>query len=71
MQFVEEFEISVRCPICGEYHSVFVEKADYWKWIKNNLHVQGVFPYLSAEEREILISGTCPDCWNRMFKEAI
>jgi hypothetical protein len=30
-------------------------------------HAQSAFPYLSAAEREFLISGICPNCWDLMF----
>ena len=29
--------------------------------------IQDALPYLSASEREMLISGTCDDCWQKMF----
>lgn len=70
MKFNEEFEISVCCPICGEYHSIFVERVDYWSWVRGK-SPQNAFPYLNDSEREIVISGICSDCWNKMFKEAI
>lgn len=70
MEFKEKFEVSVRCPICGEYHSIFVERSDFYTWARGK-HPQDVFPYLSADEREILISGICPSCWDKEFKEAI
>lgn len=66
MKFNNEFEISVRCPMCGEYHSVYVEKADYFSWVKGK-SPQDAFPYLNADDREILISGICPSCWNEIF----
>jgi hypothetical protein len=31
-------------------------------------YVQDAFPYLSAPEREQLISGTHPKCWDEMFE---
>ena len=67
MNFKEEFEISVRCPNCGEYYSIYVEKEDYWKWVRNEGYVQDIFHYLRPEEREILISGLCPTCWKKTF----
>ena len=70
MNFKEEFEVSVRCPICGEYHSVFVERMDFYAWAKGK-SPQLAFPYLSDEEREIVISGICQSCWQKEFKEAI
>ena len=29
--------------------------------------IQNALPELTADERELLISGTCPSCWDRMF----
>lgn len=54
------------CPFCGEYHEVMVSEADYAAWQGGEL-VQNAFPYLSADEREILISGVCPKCWAETF----
>ena len=50
------------CPFCGEYHEVMVSEADYAAWQGGEL-AQDAFPYLTADEREILISGICPKCW--------
>jgi hypothetical protein len=30
--------------------------------------IQDVFPELNADEREFMISGTHPACWDEMFK---
>ena len=70
MDFKEKFEISVLCPICQKEHSVYVEKADYYRWLRGT-HVQNAFSYLSAADREILIRGTCSECWDNMFKEVV
>lgn len=58
--------LTCACPFCGGSHEVLVYEADYYNWINGQL-AQEAFPYLSAEEREMLISGICPDCWNWMF----
>jgi len=54
------------CPFCGKAHEIEVNEIDYLDWQDGEL-VQNVFPYLSADEREMLISGICPDCWDKMF----
>ncbi len=59
-------EILRSCPICGENHAVVVNVDDYINWKHGEL-AQDAFPYLSADEREILISGICPNCWDSMF----
>ena len=62
----KEVCIVTRCPFCGRGNEVEVNEEDYWDWIDDTL-VQVAFPYLSAEEREMLISGICPTCWDKMF----
>lgn len=59
--------VETRCPICGEYSIITVDKEDYLAWQKGDLLAQDAFPYLNVEDREMLISGICPDCWERMF----
>ena len=29
--------------------------------------IQNALPELNADQRELLISGTCPTCWDEMF----
>lgn len=60
--------ISTNCPLCGTESTVFVEKEDMDKWDEGAL-VQNAFPYLTAGEREVLISGVCTPCWDRSFGE--
>ena len=61
------FTINTRCPFCGKTTPVQIRRvADYYAW-QNGEHAQDAFPYLSASERELLISGICPSCWDNMF----
>lgn len=32
-------------------------------------HIQEVFPYLTTDEREFLLTGMTPEEWNRLFGE--
>lgn len=68
MKFEDSVLVGKVCPICHELHQVEVSEADYNTWSDGTL-VQDAFPYLSAEEREILVSGICPDCWDSMFSD--
>ena len=43
---------------------VHVEDVTAWE---NGELIQNAMPYLSADEREVLISGTCGPCFDRMF----
>lgn len=62
----EEVEILTKCPICGEEKKIYVNFEDWIDWTSGT-SVQVAFPYLSADEREQIISGICPTCWARMF----
>jgi hypothetical protein len=61
-------ELNVRCELCRTWHALVVTHADKQDWI-NGKHVQDAFPYLSAEQRELLISRVCPKCFDKLFKE--
>lgn len=63
------FVINTTCSFCGKDYPVqFRRVADYNAW-QNDKHAQDAFPYLSADEREMLISGICPKCWADAFNE--
>ena len=55
------------CPFCGKENEINVNMIDYWEWENEGKLAQQAFPYLSANEREALISGICPSCWDKMF----
>lgn len=59
-------EVLLICPFCGDEHFVTVEMEDYLAWQEGEL-AQNAFPYLSATEREQLISHICPECQEKIF----
>lgn len=61
-----DMNIECVCPKCGAINLVTVCSDDYVAWLEGK-HAQDAFPYLSAYERETLISGFCLDCWNHIF----
>ena len=61
-----KMEIYTSCPFCGKEAHVAVESADFEAW-QNGALIQDVMWYLTPEERETLISGICPSCWDKMF----
>lgn len=65
----KEITVVTVCPMCGHANEVAVNEADYFDWSFDGVLVQDAFPYLSADEREMLISGICPKCWNKLFGE--
>ena len=64
-----DMNVICECPMCGAVRQVMVNSDDYFAWQYEGKHAQDAFPYLSAVEREALISGICPTCWDKMFGE--
>lgn len=62
----KEITVVTACPFCGHANEVEVNEMDYFDWQDGEL-AQNAFPYLSDDEREMLISGICPKCWDEMF----
>jgi hypothetical protein len=57
------------CPVTHKPWKVFgVKHADYAAWVGGK-KIQDVMPYLSADDRELLISGTSKEGWDILFKE--
>lgn len=59
--------ISIQCPMCGRENIVKMTLEQYNRWWDNNEYVQNIFPEKSSSEREVLISGICPTCWDKLF----
>lgn len=57
------------CVVCGKTSRVTVPLAGYIAWRHHGEFVQNAFPEMSADNRELLISGTHPACWAELFNE--
>ena len=55
-----------KCHDCGETFTLEIELADFKRWLGGE-KAQNAFPYLSADERELIISGTCGKCFDALF----
>lgn len=58
--------VTAVCRKCQTSHTLLVNITDVAAW-KSGKYIQDAMPYLSADERELLISGTCGECWKEMF----
>ena len=58
----------VKCRDCGITFHLDVLDTDITKY-RAGAYVQVAFPYLTSAERELLISGTCGTCFDKMFPE--
>ena len=61
-------KIVIPCYICKKEYELEVKPADV-KCFNEGAHVQDAFPYLTAGERELILSRTCNTCFDKMFEE--
>jgi len=60
----------VTCVKCNKPKEIAIYAAQLKDWVENRSSlplIQDHFPHLSAEDRELLISGICPMCWEEMW----
>lgn len=55
------------CVECRKVIEIEMTFEQYKKWKYKEDLVQNIFPELSKEVREVLISRICPECWEKMF----
>jgi hypothetical protein len=58
-------KLLLKCT-CGAVDIVKVAQDDLDNW-HQGANVQDAFPYLSADQREMLIGNTCPVCWDKLM----
>ena len=60
--------VDVCCWSCGKNHQLEVDAKAFFEW-KQGKNIQDAFPEMSSSIRELLISGTCDPCFNKLFAE--
>ena len=67
-------KLMIKCPCCGQVSTIQLDpdKAKAFDeglkaYTEHRTLMQNAFPFLTSDERELLISGTCSKCWNNMF----
>ena len=63
---INEITVDVDCQYCDTSHAVKVNPDQYKQW-KQGVFIQDAMPQLSANDRELLMTRTCPACWDKMF----
>lgn len=58
---------TVQCGHCGVSYSLLYNREDMVDWLAGVGFIQDMMPYLSSAERELLISGTCGACFDRII----
>lgn len=60
------------CPFTGKVNEreIAVTEAQLIDWEVKGTLIQDAMPYLSADDREFIISGITPEEWAKLFGEA-
>ena len=62
----KDYNIRTQCPFCKEFHNIPATLKQVEEYNSpNRKKIQHIFPELSCAEREMLISGCCPECWDK------
>lgn len=61
----------ITCSHCGVTYHVITDKGDIEQWLSGEGYIQDILHYLSASERELLISRTCNNCWKKLYGETM
>ena len=59
--------VNVKCPQCGKISTLEMTKEQYEQYKSGDNYIQNIFPNWSPAIREMLITGICPDCWDKMI----
>jgi len=57
------------CIICGEKRRIIVNPKDFESWFRGDKAIQDAFPYLSEDEREMILCNMCSKCWKKLEEE--
>ena len=60
--------ISISCRKCGTLVTMEAHQEDLQAW-RDGALIQAAMPYLRPDQREMLMSRTCGECFDRMAKE--
>lgn len=59
-------KVTRTCEAGGGNVTVFVNPADFEAYTAGRSQVQNLFPYLTADECELLLTGVCGPCFDKM-----
>ena len=64
---VYDLPVDIECVHCRRWFNILVNRHDLGDWLSGTLPIQDALGYLSSNERELLISQTCGDCFDKLF----
>jgi len=62
------FVLDVECWRCNTVYAVILDKEDLLDWTAGAGSIEDILYYLTAGERELLLSNTCDTCFDALFR---
>lgn len=66
------YESNYQCVRCGKVHTLEFDEQEMSALIARDLgadiHIQDALPNKTPAERELVLSGICGECYDKMFK---
>lgn len=59
------------CIMCNKTFVIMLDPRKLAQYRAGNGKVQDIFPDLSADERELIMSGICGECYDKMFGDEV
>jgi hypothetical protein len=63
---VRDLPIDIQCYQCRRWYNILVNRDDLQDYFEGE-YIQSALSYLSPNERELLLSQICGDCFDKMF----
>lgn len=59
-------ELEVQCALCRDVYSMWIFPADLEAFKAGQGYIQNPMPYLTPDERELLMNQTCGPCFDKL-----
>lgn len=67
MPTTDVITVITTCPLCGSINEVTAPEHAVFAWALCGVRVQDALPMLTPDEREMLVTGIDPTCWEQRF----
>jgi hypothetical protein len=61
--------VRANCDICKGAFTFTIPETEWLGWTQGGEHIQNAIKSLSADDRELFISGTCGKCFDALFAD--
>jgi hypothetical protein len=62
---------AIQCMVCKKFVAIRVDRDDLARVLYGGVLIQDCMPYLDSGSRELLLTATCPDCWDLLCPDPV